>query len=853
MCWAYPLTAPELLKGSTQKLWFPEIILSAHVTCVVLTSSLHGPKKFKSDKSSSSEKPSWPRSNIVTTPKPCLLGWDVEVEQAEDTLAAQGTQSESSLISAARILKLHISRRAAPDMEALSLELGVTYTELKKRLFAASEALLVNQANCLDHVIQYVRRFLVARQLVPVAFIERVSFDETPLLANVSFGGQRYVEKARIFVLEKSWTLLVRNTDTDSTDSNHGLRPPAQYLAVLGGMSPLIRAAENCKGEGILPLLRQTQHTTQAKDFQFHFRISECDAAGANLRAEAMLSAESETSFTAIFQCSAHKGHKAAERCWQLPVFAKVISGLIHAGLTLSAPQALKLLRDGLLVEVGSRPVRIFKVGAPSPESDVYRKKILSLFAPSKGPRRRALLELMATTLLNGNWESHALEHDCLPHCRCSGEEDIREAVQFVISKILKAVRPGVFQRGDWLNWLHNLKGFGLLEGLHGLLTPAFLRHVAPAPGIQNDVLGGILGGEVGARDVDNLGFLLPPDADAHGAIAGLDPGLDRVEVQRRQRLQHQAKSHEFFQTPDWHRHLVMLSQALLPQVQLMQSILHKTSVEWEASQQRSLQEQGTRLWPVLELHKKTDINAMLQNNAIIFFDPALNPVPDDEGNRSLWLQACMRPAAAVYQLLGVKVEGFPYKLFSLLEDRTHENAQMIAQAPPCMLDDFSAQILQQFPTVASLTSSSDLVHILGCCATMVAGTTFSTERLHSGNARRSRAAAHTHKRGVEQLAMQSSSWAAPSWLRPPQRKGQKEHKKLGPKKRKESTSEAPKAKKSRGGGGAWRAFVHHQIQHAGEKNDFKMLATKFANLDASTMQYYRELGAMGRCVGQIT
>ena len=609
-------------------------------------------------------------------------------------------------------------------------------------------------------MIRYIQRFQVAGQLHPVAFIEHAMFDETPLLANLTFHNERYVEKARVFVLEKGWTLLVRQREDDQT--------PDQYLAIMGSTSPLLRAAENCKGEGILPLLRMTTHIPHAAAFQFHVRLSECDSAGANLRAEAMLSSESDTRKSAIFACAAHKVHKAAERTWQLPPFARLISGLIHAGLLLSAAQSMKLLREGLFAEVSARPLRIFKVGSPTLEEDMHRQRVLTLFSPSKGPRRRALLQTLATVLLNGNWRAHELQHYCTPECACTGEEDVREAIKFAIGKLLKVLRPGVFQRGDWINWTHNLKGFGVLEALHGLLSPAFLQKFGAVPGMQVGGVGEpVLGGDVAGRHVDDLPFMQAAHGDANYIVAGLDPGLAQAEEQKKLRIKTQVSSIEFFQSPDWHDRLLMLFQALLPQVRLMKSILHTTSVEWEHEQQRSVRQEGRRDWRVLLLHNKVHINAMLQEQLITFLDPALAPLPDDEGNRSEWLQVCMRPAAAVYQLLGTRVSGFPYKLFSLLGDRSQENAETIVQTPPCMLDDFSAHILHQYPTAAALSSSPDLFHILGCCASRVAGTTFSTERIHSGNARRSRAAAHTHRKGIEQLALSSASVSAPSWLMP--------------------------------------------------------------------------------------
>ena len=52
------------------------------------------------------------------------------------------------LLRAGQMLQSYIAKRAAPDMQLLSKEMGVEYSEVKKRLFAAAECLLQKQQEC---------------------------------------------------------------------------------------------------------------------------------------------------------------------------------------------------------------------------------------------------------------------------------------------------------------------------------------------------------------------------------------------------------------------------------------------------------------------------------------------------------------------------------------------------------------------------------------------------------------------------------------------------------------------------------------------------------------------------------
>ena len=215
-----------------------------------------------------------------------------------------------------------------------------------------------------------------------------------------------------------------------------------------------------------------------------------------------------------------------------------------------------------------------------------------------------------------------------------------------------------------------------------------------------------------------------------------------------------------------------------------------------------------------------------------------------------------------------VRCAGFPYRLFSLLlpEYRTHDHAAELLAAPPCMLDDMSRQLLHHFNAPASLCTDQDLLQLLAASAMAAQTTTFSTERLHSGNARRARARTHTNLPPIEAVSLPHAAACTPSFLRSAPKATAKPAQTAKPAKRgrpcaSKETPEVGRRRKRhrggpedndksvahrRGGGGAWRAYVHHQVQHLKRPAEFATLGQEYRSLPPEQMQWYQTLGRQG-------
>eukprot|EP00971_Amphidinium_carterae_P015277 301410-Amphidinium_carterae.1 len=99
-----------------------------------------------------------------------------------------------------------------------------------------------------------------------------------------------------------------------------------------------------------------------------------------------------------------------------------------------------------------------------------------------------------------------------------------------------------------------------------------------------------------------------------------------------------------------------------------------------------------------------------------------------------------LRPAACLVELVVRRCEGWPYKLFNLIN--TPEDAQALltsADAHPCMVDAFSQSIMACYGSVEAL-QGDEAREVLATTSLQAICSTYSTERLHSSNARRCKA-----------------------------------------------------------------------------------------------------------------
>ena len=215
--------------------------------------------------------------------------------------------------------------------------------------------------------------------------------------------------------------------------------------------------------------------------------------------------------------------------------------------------------------------------------------------------------------------------------------------------------------------------------------------------------------------------------------------------------------------------------------------------------------------------------------------------LPQTEANATeVWRLSCR--AQAIIALTRVQFSQWAYRLSTLLGDTAAVEEEMLCfvSAPACGLDPFSVRLREQFGTVEALKSAK-FQAMLAAYVHMQEGTTFSTERLHSRNARRTHARRMTHQQDLAGLAVFHQGVAAPRWavdfMTPPSDR---------PVKRRHAKGKT-RAAHSRGGGGAWRALVHSKRSEPDERGrlpTFAELGVMYRSLSVEEKAHYQDLGA---------
>eukprot|EP00971_Amphidinium_carterae_P352972 6492784-Amphidinium_carterae.3 len=208
------------------------------------------------------------------------------------------------------------------------------------------------------------------------------------------------------------------------------------------------------------------------------------------------------------------------------------------------------------------------------------------------------------------------------------------------------------------------------------------------------------------------------------------------------------------------------------------------------------------------------------------------------------------RSAGMLYANVLLRFSGYPYRLAEMVRpgDAQDEARRAFLDARPCMLDVFSLELRNDFPTMEALRSDECQV-MIRCALEALDMSTFSTERLHSQNARRIISRNMTHPLRMEQAGMFHAGMAAPEFA-------QEVHGiELAVAKRPASFPVASEnaAKKRRGGGGAFRAFLHlrSQTDAPGHRTQFKNKREEYRNLDADTKRQCVELGRQATALHQ--
>ena len=245
------------------------------------------------------------------------------------------------------------------------------------------------------------------------------------------------------------------------------------------------------------------------------------------------------------------------------------------------------------------------------------------------------------------------LTHVCKGVACCKSNAHSQGQARQHMQSLISAIKRSVLNKDNWLSnlsWQTALWFFIMGSGMHNTLVQAFLQAFGS-------------GTTFAGPDVneDDLLFDNPLNKDAI-----LGSKSDEV----REQLAHSLKVAVSFMSSSVFDQVWMMQLCLQPQRELMESVVHAVSVEWEAEQL------------LKEHHGHCCETELFRSNILRYF---------------------MRPCAVVFQLVELRVKHFPYRHFSLLHPAPNrqELAETLLAVPKCMQDTFAQHVLDAHKTPA--------------------------------------------------------------------------------------------------------------------------------------------------------
>ena len=227
---------------------------------------------------------------------------------------------------------------------------------------------------------------------------------------------------------------------------------------------------------------------------------------------------------------------------------------------------------------------------------------------------------------------------------------------------------------------------------------------------------------------------------------------------------------------------------------------------------------------------------------------------PSESAASEVW-RICCRVQAVLY-LTHILFSQWPYRLAGLLGPTSDEEIVSLLSAPPCTLDGLSAHLREKWGTAEAMQSQR-FKAIVAAYVHVVEGSTFSTERVHSKNSRRTHMRRWTHAQDISGIALFHQAVSAPRWSQcfmdaASLRKNTKD------KSDEDATAERAVTVpvKRRGAGGAWRAMVHlkrSQPDDTGNLPSLRQIAEDYKNLTEPERVHLKEIGAKATKLRRVT
>ena len=729
-----------------------------------------------------------------------------------------------------------------------------------QRVHAAAAASLACQKESVEKIFALIERMVVQQQWRAVSLLEQQFHDETRLLVRTRKHEDDHAElqAARIFVMETCFSVLLQRRPATIT-SHSDTRPPygSQWCILEIPVSAIVRAANDATGETIAQVLKQSLQVPDSTVacFENVVRLVEFDESPANLRAEQLLLRSRAAKWMGMESvCLCHKTHASATKSWALE--ETLITSLIQATLLIAQGGSMQRLKDAARQLVKEK-FSVLRQQVLQSGAERYKDLMVKFFpVPHKRRRAQALLQV-AMKFFNSEWRRHdGIFHVCSgPGC-CASEQESATKASLLLIQLLVAMRPKVFSRSEWLSWSSSLPFFGVSTALHNVLPQLFMMAFAKSGDKGDEVVPANVESQ-GPQDAMDMLLEVGRVAEQAVEIELGEAELEGVATKTPGDMERfrAATAHSLHTTMRWMasgsvwEDVFVLRSCLDAEITLMSDLTHMASGTWEREQAMSESQALGRMSRILRLHQCEDVLKAYATILQIFESSEhWAELPQTEHFRSRIAKLMWRVGAVMYQLMQLRLQGYPYKLFELLDPNLEKNttAARLLGERACLRDSFTKAFLEKFSRSELLTSQESLL-TLEIVARRAVGTTFSTERLHSKNLRRCRARL-THQPDVKHLGLSHADSACLAWAQiqnPSQTQSDDSKGRGRPRKHSDKATDKPSTRK--GAGGPWRAFVHSRLGGRPFSGpDIQALAVAYHNLSPVEREHFNQLGEAG-------
>ena len=674
---------------------------------------------------------------------------------------------------------------------------------------------------------------------------------------------------AKLFASEQRYAMVIRRAWRQDFEGD------SPYLFLQGQALTNLQVLERATGAVMKEaLLLNNGVSRSANDFVYKVRVTTTDMAPANALAEASIMRERDANWSHLhLPCNVHIISRIFTRTFS---FAEdQVSGMINFALSLSQGPAMEQFRKTMATIIEERLVII--PGVCPVESGEYRRFILDLFCTTGS--HVALKQHLLGSLPNGDWRNSERVEVYIEPGVAFEEAVVRNQVTTALLLSLSHKAFSTYPRHRWLGCDLATDEYGLCEAVHGLASATYERMLEEGRG---GGAGHGRAGQVPPRRHSQQGRgrgsrtrgqqpNLGSPAAVPGDVADIDhpatgtsgephparPGEERLpEVMAAENERRKRQALTWLSSRPLGR-IMAMRLCMKPLTELMISYMQRSSQVWEK------QQRGKACAPAAEGEAPAYRSGLMDYVRLVSeqqFFRGLTQMLDDTTWQCLppscWTHSFQtfvfkmssRMGACIEELLVEPTRRFPLRLFQLLAN-PQDVGQELLSLPKCVLDDFSQKHLQHFEgaRLVSEDSLACLHAIQRVASTETVGIEWGHGRVHRLTTKSS---VQSQPPSLEYVSAQwlcqkvvqraSQTWAGleasgatPRPAVPGQADGQ----------------EQP-ARKTRGGGGAWRGFVSMKEKGTTGRTDFQSLGEQYRKAQQDNTPEYQEavrLGAAAR------